>query len=160
MAKKAAPKPRLRLCAAAWTMTNYPSAKKQWSADTKVRKAKEAGFDGFSAGAQEDVIKACAKHGMELVGGVDVGKVSEAAPKMRAFAEAGATHVNVQLCDHDTPTAKKKGRYLDGAGGSQQEAQGNAVYQMDGASAHGRRPFFLGEAGQYDHKQGALEEGP
>ena len=50
MAKKAAPKPRLRLCAAAWTMTNYPSQKRQWSDDTKVRKAKEAGFDGFSAG--------------------------------------------------------------------------------------------------------------
>ncbi|MBQ37296.1 MAG: xylose isomerase [Gemmatimonadaceae bacterium] len=106
MARKAAAKPRLRLCAAAWTMTNYPSAKRQWSADTKVRKAKEAGFDGFSAGAQDDITKACRKHDMELVGGVDVGRVADAKPKMKAFADAGATHVNVQLCDHDTPTAK------------------------------------------------------
>lgn len=106
MAKKAAPKPRLRLCAAAWTMTNYPSTKRPWSADTMVRKAKEAGFEGFSAGAQDEVVKACRKYGMELVGGVDVGRVSEAGPKMQVFADAGVTHVNVQLCDHDTPTAK------------------------------------------------------
>jgi hypothetical protein len=106
MAKKALPKPRLRLCAAAWTLTNTPSAKKPWSIDTKVRKAKEAGFEGFSAGAQPEVVAACNKYGLQLVGGVDVGKVSEAKPKMRAFAEAGAEHINVQLCDHDTPTAK------------------------------------------------------
>ena len=106
MAKKAAPKPRLHLCAAAWTMTNYPSAKRQWSVDTKVRKAKEAGFEGFSSGAQEEVVKACRKYGMELVGGVDAGKVSDAKAKMKMFADAGATHVNVQLCDHDTPTEK------------------------------------------------------
>ena len=97
-------KPRLRLCAAAWTLTNYPSAKRQWSMDTKVRKAKEAGFLGFSAGAQPEVIKATQKHGLELVGGIDIGKVSEAKPKLQAFADGGATHINVQLCDHDTPT--------------------------------------------------------
>ena len=67
MAKKAAPKPRLRLCAAALTMTNYPSTKRPWSADTMVRKAKEAGFEGFSAGAQDEVVKACRKYGMELL---------------------------------------------------------------------------------------------
>jgi hypothetical protein len=106
MAKTAAPKPRLRLCAAAWTMTNTPSAKKPWSWDTKVRKAAEAGFEGFAAGAQPEVAAAVRKHGLQLVGGVDVGKVSEARPKMKAFADAGAVHVNVQLCDHDTPTAK------------------------------------------------------
>ena len=99
-------KPRLRLCAAAWTLTNYPSDKRQWSMDTKVRKAKEAGFEGFSAGAAPDIVAAVRKHDMALVGGVDVGAVKDAKPKMRAFAEAGAIHVNVQLCDHDTPTAK------------------------------------------------------
>lgn len=107
MAKKmAAPKPRLRLCAAAWTTTNTPSAKRPWSMDTKVRKAREAGFEGFAAGAQPEVAAAVRKYGLELVGGIDVGRASEARPRMRAFAGAGATHVNVQLCNHDTPTAK------------------------------------------------------
>lgn len=99
-------KPRLRLCAAAWTLTNYPSDKRQWSMDTKVKKAKEAGFEGFSAGAAPDIVAAVRKHDMTLVGGVDVGSVKDAKPKMQTFAEAGAVHVNVQLCDHDTPTAK------------------------------------------------------
>ncbi|MDP6984877.1 MAG: xylose isomerase, partial [Candidatus Latescibacteria bacterium] len=104
--KKPKIKPKLRLCAAAWSLTNYPSAAKQWSMDTKVRKAKEAGFDGFSAGAAADIAAAVNKHGLTLVGGVDVGAAKDALPKMKSFADAGAIHVNVQLCDHDTPTAK------------------------------------------------------
>ena len=98
MARK---RPSLKLCAAAWTLTNYPSEKKQWSMDDKVKAAKDAGFDGFSAGAQPEIVEACNKHGLQLVGGVDVATVDEARPKMELFKEAGAQHVNVQLCDHD-----------------------------------------------------------
>ena len=83
-------------------MTIYPSEKKQWSMDDKVKAAKDAGFDGFSAGAQPEIVEACNKHGLQLVGGVDVATVDEARPKMELFKEAGAQHVNVQLCDHDT----------------------------------------------------------
>jgi hypothetical protein len=75
MAKK---RPSLKLCAAAWTLTNYPSEKKQWSMDDKVKAAKDAGFDGFSAGAQTEIVEACNKHGLQLVGGVDVATVDEA----------------------------------------------------------------------------------
>ncbi|NKB68357.1 MAG: xylose isomerase [Candidatus Latescibacteria bacterium] len=102
--KKAAKTPQLHLCAAAWTMTNYPSAKRQWSAETKVKRAKEAGFTGFSAGADPQLVNALHKHGMTLVGGVDVGSVDEAEGKLQAFKDAGAIHINIQLCDHDTPT--------------------------------------------------------
>ena len=104
--KKAAAKPQLHLCAAAWTLTNYPSAEKQWSNATKVKKAKEAGFAGFSAGADPQIVAACKEQGIALVGGVDVGTVEEALPKMQAFKEAGATHINVQLCDHDSAIPK------------------------------------------------------
>ena len=103
MAKK---RPSLKLCAAAWTLTNYPSEKKQWSMDDKVKAAKDAGFDGFSAGAQPEIVEACNKHGLQLVGGVDVATVDEAGPKMELFKKAGAKHVNVQLCDHDTEIPK------------------------------------------------------
>ena len=104
--KKQAKRPQLKLCAAAWTLTNYPSEAKQWSMDRKVRAAKDAGFVGFSAGADPEIAEACAKHGLQLVGGVDIATVEEAGPKLAAFKEAGAEHINVQLCDHDTEIRK------------------------------------------------------
>ena len=104
--KKQAKRPQLKLCAAAWTLTNYPSEAKQWSVDRKVRAAKDAGFVGFSAGADPEIAEACAKHVLQLVGGVDVATAAEAEAKLAAFKEAGAEHVNVQLCDHDTAIPK------------------------------------------------------
>ncbi len=104
--KKQINRPQLKLCAAAWTLTNYPSADQQWSMDHKVSAAKDAGFVGFSAGADPEIAEACAKHGLQLVGGIDIATVEEAGPKLEAFKEAGAKHVNVQLCDHDTAIPK------------------------------------------------------
>ncbi len=104
--KKVSKKPQIKICAAAWTLTNYPSADKQWSMDRKVKAVKDAGFVGFSAGAQPEIAEACAKHGMQLVGGVDVATVDEAGPKLEAFKAAGAKHINIQLCDHDTEIRK------------------------------------------------------
>ena len=105
MAKaKTVKKPKLQLCAADWTLTRYPSAEKPWSADTRIRRAKEAGFVGFSSGAAPDVVAALRKHDMQLVGGVDVGSAGLAESRLMPFKEAGAFHINVQLCDHDTET--------------------------------------------------------
>ena len=83
--KKQAQRPQLNLCAAAWTLTNYPSEAKPWSMDRKVRAAKDAGFVGFSAGADPEIAEACAKHGLQLVGGVDVATVEEAGPEADGF---------------------------------------------------------------------------
>ena len=104
--KKKSIKPQLHLIAAAWSLTNYPSAEKQWSWEKKVKAAKEAGFVGMSAGVVPELTQALRQHKMALVGGIDVGEVGEAEAKLRAFKDAGAVHVNVQLCDHDTPIAK------------------------------------------------------
>jgi hypothetical protein len=101
--KKRIRKPELVLCATAWTLTGYPSQKNEWSFARKIKEAKKAGFEGFSAGAIPEVIDACREHVMEFVGGIDIASVAEADGKLRAFKEGGATHVNVQLCDHDTP---------------------------------------------------------
>ena len=78
MAKAKTVKPKLHLCAAAWTLQNYPTPKSQWSMDTKIKRAKEAGFVGFSHGADPDTAKACDKYGMTYVGGVDIAKVAQA----------------------------------------------------------------------------------
>jgi hypothetical protein len=104
--KKKARNPELILCAAEWTLRGHPSEKNEWSINRKVKAARKAGFKGFSAGAAPEIVAACRQHGMELVGGVDVGAVDEAEPKLKAFKEGGATHINIQLCDHDTPIPK------------------------------------------------------
>ena len=56
--KKMVRKPRLRICAADWTLTGYPTVSRPWSNDMKVRRAKEAGFVGYSCGAHPSLIKA------------------------------------------------------------------------------------------------------
>ena len=104
--KKKSDKPQLHLVAAAWSLTNYPSAEQQWSWKKKVKQAKKAGFVGMSAGAVPELVEALRDNDMALIGGVDVGEVGEAEPKLQIFKEAGAVHINVQLCDHDTPIAK------------------------------------------------------
>lgn len=104
--KKKARNPELILCAAEWTLRGHPSEKNEWSINRKVKAARKAGFKGFSAGAAPEIVAACRQHGMELVGGVDVGAVDEAEPKLKAFKEGGATHINIQLCDHDTEIRK------------------------------------------------------
>ena len=96
--------PQLKLCAAEWTLMRHPSAEKEWSMDRKLKEAREAGFYGFSAGPSSDVAQACAKWGMELVGMVDIGSAQEVGAKLDRFKGTGAVHINVQLCDHDTPT--------------------------------------------------------
>ncbi|MDP6037523.1 MAG: xylose isomerase, partial [Candidatus Latescibacteria bacterium] len=104
MAKKVAQKPEIRVMAADWSLRDYPTAGRPWSLETKVKKVKEAGFDGMSSGANAELAAELQKNGMELVGGVDVGSKKDADAKMKAFADVGTIHVNVQLCDHDTPT--------------------------------------------------------
>lgn len=74
--------------------------------DRKVRAAKEAGFVGFSAGADPEVIEACAIHGLEHIGMTDIGSIADVEPKLIRFAQSGAEHINIQLCDHDTPISK------------------------------------------------------
>jgi len=74
--------------------------------DRKVRAAKEAGFVGFSAGGTPEVGEACAKHGLEHIGMVDIGSLGEVKAKLDRFIVTGATHINIQLCDHDTPIPK------------------------------------------------------
>lgn len=101
---KASTKPKLNMIAAAWTLTGYPTPKRPWSNATKVSKVKEAGYSGMSIGPDAALAKELAKQGMHVVGGSDVGSVKEAEPRMTAFRDMGAIHVNVQLCDHDTST--------------------------------------------------------
>ncbi len=103
MARKDRRKPMLRMIAAEWTMRGYPTSRREWSMERKVKAAKEAGFIGLSAPADAEVVSALHKHKMIHVGNVDMATEGEAVSRLRKFQEAGAVHINVQLCDHDTP---------------------------------------------------------
>ena len=81
------PKLSIKMMAADWSLRDYPSEKRPWSVETKVKKVKEAGFDGMSAGADPALGRALAKHGLELVGGVDVGSVRAAEPTLKRFQD-------------------------------------------------------------------------
>lgn len=86
-----------------WTMVDYPTAKKQWSIERKYAAAKEAGFDGVTTNANEEHRKLADKFGLMIVGFFSAGKVSEFGKLIRQNVDAGATSINVQLADHDTP---------------------------------------------------------
>ncbi len=100
------PKPKLNLCAAEWTFTGHPSESDERSMDRKTQEAKEAGFAGFSAGPSPTTVQACQKSGLTLVGMVDIGSIEEVKAKLDRLRDTGCVHVNVQLCDHDTPTSE------------------------------------------------------
>jgi hypothetical protein len=42
------PAPRLVQCATGWSMMGYPSAKKEWSLERKMKEIKASGFDGIA----------------------------------------------------------------------------------------------------------------
>ncbi len=49
------PTPRLVQCATTWSMIAYPTAKKEWSLERKMKEIKAAGFDGIAAYANPEV---------------------------------------------------------------------------------------------------------
>jgi len=104
MANTVVQKPQLKVMAADWSLRGYPTAKKPWPLETRVQKVKEAGFDGMASGPNAELAAVLQKHGMELVGGIDIGSKKEAEEKLKAFADIGVVHINVQLCDHDSST--------------------------------------------------------
>ena len=153
MAKKVVQKPQIKIMAADWSLRDYPYAKRPWSIKTKVQKVKEAGFDGMSSGASPELAAELQKNGMELVGGVDVGSKKEADVKMKAFADVGAVHINVQLCDHDTPTkdAVKVARQVMKAGVKHKVVPAIEVHR-DTCTETPEKAFALAKA--YEKKYG------
>lgn len=105
-------------CATPWGMMHYPSAKKEWSLERKIRAIKAAGFDGVAAIPDEMVAKLCRELGLELMGGMDGSNVAKARKEMIRQRDLGAIYLNVQLLDHDTalPKAAKTAAALVQAG--------------------------------------------
>src|ERR1700748_2426572 len=62
------PIPRLVQCATTWSMIAYPSAKKEWPLERKMKEIKAAGFDGIAAYANPEVGALAKKLGLKLMG--------------------------------------------------------------------------------------------
>ena len=60
--------PKLRMIAAMWSLSEYPSAKKEWSLERKLKAIKEAGFDGLATMATPEIKKLADKHGLIING--------------------------------------------------------------------------------------------
>ena len=89
-----------------WSLTDHPSAQRQWSLDRKIKAVADAGFEGISTALTPEHRQLAAKHGLEhLIGFISTSKPEDYPALLRAQKEAGAVLINVQLDDHDTPPA-------------------------------------------------------
>jgi hypothetical protein len=102
--------PKLRMIATLWSLEPYPSAKKDWSLERKIRAIKEAGFYGVACACQQfmgptpEIKKLADKYGLAIVGYVASAKASEFYDLLKRNADNGAHYINVQLADEDTLT--------------------------------------------------------
>src|ERR1700712_3233170 len=96
------PAPQLVQCATTWSMIAYPTAKKEWSLERKMKEIKAAGFDGIAAYANPEVGALAKKLGLKLMGGFDGRDVKKAREQIIEQRDNGTRYMNVQLLDHDT----------------------------------------------------------
>ena len=98
--------PAIRHIINLWTLMDYPTAKKPWSFERQLAAVKEAGFDGFTWFATPELGRLAAKHELTFVGYFATAKGAEFRTLIQQCLDAGASHINVQLADHDTPVEK------------------------------------------------------
>ena len=98
--------PVLRHIANLWSLVEYPSAKKEWSLEQKLKAVKAAGFDGFTTQLTPELAALGERFGLIRIGYFSSGDGDQFEKLLAAQKACGAVHVNVQLADHDTPTAE------------------------------------------------------
>jgi hypothetical protein len=96
--------PKLRFVANTWSLVQYPSAKKEWSLERKVKAIKEAGFDGITTISTPELKKLADKHGLIIIGYFASAKAGEFRKLLKQNADNGGHYINVQLADEDTLT--------------------------------------------------------
>lgn len=84
----------------------YPSPKKEWSLEQKLKAVKAAGFDGFTTQLTPEHAVLGERLGLIRIGYFSSGDGEQFEALLTEQKKAGAFHVNVQLADHDTPTSQ------------------------------------------------------
>ncbi len=103
----------LRHIANLWTFMEHPTKETEWPLDQKLRAIKDAGFDGVCWGGSPELNEGCQRHGLIFVGGMSSGDATAFPTLLADLKKFGAHHINVQLADDDTPTAKAIALTLD-----------------------------------------------
>ena len=88
------------------SLMGYGGKKGEWSAAKKLKKIKDAGFDGFVGRVFMVTPDEVAASGLVFACTTDLGGIREIRPKLREIKAAGARCVNVQMLDHDTLTPR------------------------------------------------------
>ena len=102
--RRRSPLPQLHQFAALSTFTEFPSAKREWSLDRKLKTVKQARFVGVAGRGSLVTRKALDTHGLQFWATVDIGEVDEIVPCFNELTPLAPEKINVQMADHDTPT--------------------------------------------------------
>src|ERR1041384_3404717 len=95
------PPPRLIMCATTWSMIGFPTPRREWSIDRKLRAIKAEGFDGVCAYITPQIQSIAQRLGLRLMSGFDAKSVADALPRLREQRDLGVQFINIQLLNHD-----------------------------------------------------------
>lgn len=98
-------KPRIRHMCSLGTLGGYGGKKGEWSVPQKLKRIKKAGFDGFLGRVHMLAPDEVAKSGLLFACTTDMGGPDEVEEKLSTIKSYGARCANVQMLNHDTPTA-------------------------------------------------------
>ncbi|MEY4939249.1 MAG: hypothetical protein RIQ93_984 [Verrucomicrobiota bacterium] len=98
--------PHIAHIANLWTLSRHPSPAREWSLERKIKAVAEAGFDGLTTELTPAHRRLAETHGLRhLLGFISTDDPTQYSRLLRAQKEGGAVHINVQLDNHDTPSA-------------------------------------------------------
>jgi hypothetical protein len=94
--------PTLKSFASLWTLTDHPGPESPWSLDEKVRRIRDAGFDGVGGHATSEICDAARKHGLEFIAYV-ILDAHNYVNELEPVAKLKVARVNAFFGTHDTP---------------------------------------------------------
>ncbi len=115
MAKAKPEKPKLIQACSLGSLMGYGDKKGEWTAVQKLRRIKNAGFEGFVGRVHMLTKDEVAESGLVFACTTDMGNgKTEPMRKLKRCKAWGARVVNVQMLDHDTltPEAVRVARHV------------------------------------------------
>ncbi len=83
-------------------MIGYPSPRREWSLERKLRAMKSEGFDGVCSWINPGIQRTAARLGLEMMSGFDCRSLATVRPRLIEQKALGVRFINIQLLDHDT----------------------------------------------------------
>ena len=96
--------PKLLQLAAINSFMGHPSPEREWSFERKIEEVAKAGFDGFTGRTPPITRRMVDDSGLLFWCTADIETARDVKPALGAAQDAGASQVNVQMGNHDSPT--------------------------------------------------------